>query len=114
MESTAGGGAGGRWGFIGSGQMATALVRGMLGAQAARVEDLAASDAYESARAAFHKNTGVVACDSNAEVVRRSDALVLAVMPVPLVPVMWPELVTLAKPSAAEIPRTPVMVALAL
>ncbi len=81
MESTAGGGAGGRWGFIGSGQMATALVRGMLGAQAARVEDLAASDAYESARAAFHKNTGVVACDSNAEVVRRSDALVLAVKP---------------------------------
>jgi len=81
VESTDGSRADGRWGFIGSGQMATALVRGMLNAGAVQPENLAASDSYESARSGFQKNTGVSAVESNAEVVRRSDVLVLAVKP---------------------------------
>ena len=41
------------WGFIGAGQMAGALVRGMLNAGVADAASIVASDPYETARSAL-------------------------------------------------------------
>ena len=69
-----------RWGFVGAGKMATALIRGMI-----RVGtppgSISASDPSPSTRAALVLETGIATSDSNAEVVRGSDVVVLAVKP---------------------------------
>jgi len=70
-----------RWGFIGSGRMATALIRGMLRAGTADAASVSASDPDEASRAALAKETGVEVTDSNRAVAGRSDVLVLAVKP---------------------------------
>src|SRR6266446_7014924 len=70
-----------RWGFIGAGKMATALVRGMLRAGTATPRTVVASDPVAAARAALAGETGITVFDSNAEVARASDVLVLAVKP---------------------------------
>jgi pyrroline-5-carboxylate reductase len=70
-----------RWGFIGSGKMATALVKGMLRAGIAPVDSIGASDPLPAARTALQSETGVAVFDSNIPVAQRSDALVLAVKP---------------------------------
>jgi pyrroline-5-carboxylate reductase len=70
-----------RWGFIGSGKMATALIRGMLRAGVAPVEAIRASDPLPAARAALQALTGVAVFDSNVPVVEESDVVVLAVKP---------------------------------
>ena len=70
-----------RWGFIGSGKMATALIKGMIRAGLAPAESICASDPLPAARTALHSDTGVEIFDSNLDVARRSDVLVLAVKP---------------------------------
>ncbi len=70
-----------RWGFIGSGKMATAMVKGMLRAGIATPESISASDPLPAARDALHSDTKVSVLDSNLAVVERSDVLVLAVKP---------------------------------
>ncbi len=70
-----------RWGFIGSGKMATALVKGMLRAGIAATESISASDPLPEARSSLQTETGITAFDSNLAVVERSDVLVLAVKP---------------------------------
>src|SRR5690348_11379361 len=70
-----------RWGFIGAGRMATALIRGMLRAGTTTPAAVAASDPIEPARASLAAETGVNVVESNLEVVQRSDVLVLAVKP---------------------------------
>ncbi len=70
-----------RWGFIGSGKMATALVQGMIRAGTASPGSIVASDPYPGAREALASSSGIRATDSNAEVARESDAIVLAVKP---------------------------------
>jgi pyrroline-5-carboxylate reductase len=70
-----------RWGFIGSGKMATALIRGMLRAGRATPESVFASDPLESARTALAAETGVTVFESNVRVAHKSDVLVLAVKP---------------------------------
>ncbi len=70
-----------RWGFIGSGKMATALVRGMIRGGIAPVESICASDPLENARALLATETGIAVFDSNALVAGRSDVLILAVKP---------------------------------
>jgi pyrroline-5-carboxylate reductase len=70
-----------RWGFIGAGKMASALVRGMLRAGLADPGSVAASDPLESARSALAAEAGIAVFDSNAPVVSQSDVLVLAVKP---------------------------------
>jgi pyrroline-5-carboxylate reductase len=70
-----------RWGFIGAGRMATALIRGMLGAGTATPQTITASDPLEAARQALTADTGVSAVESNTTVARASDVLVLAVKP---------------------------------
>jgi pyrroline-5-carboxylate reductase len=61
--------------------MATALIRGMLGAQVAGRDAIVASDPIESARSALNAATGVTIFESNARVAHKSDVLVLAVKP---------------------------------
>jgi pyrroline-5-carboxylate reductase len=70
-----------RWGFIGSGKMATALVKGMMRAGIAPIESICASDPLPSARGLLEAEAGVTVFDSNLLVVQRSDVLVLAVKP---------------------------------
>jgi pyrroline-5-carboxylate reductase len=70
-----------RWGFIGSGKMATALIKGMIRAGLAPSETINASDPLEAARTALQADSGVALFDSNLEVARRSNVLVLAVKP---------------------------------
>lgn len=70
-----------RFGFIGAGKMATALVRGMLRAGVARDDAIVASDPLEGARTALQAETGIAVFESNLDVVKNSDVLVLAVKP---------------------------------
>jgi len=70
-----------RWGFIGAGRMATALVRGMIRAGVAAPGAIAASDPLEATRQALAAEAGVAVAAGNVEVARRSDVLVLAVKP---------------------------------
>lgn len=70
-----------RWGFIGSGRMATALIKGMLRAGTALPGSITASDPVAATREAVEAETGVAVTESNLEVLRRSDVIVLAVKP---------------------------------
>ena len=70
-----------RWGFIGAGKMATALVRGMIRAGTADPRSVWASDPFEAARTALAGETGVSVTDANERVALESDVLVLAVKP---------------------------------
>ena len=69
-----------RWGFIGAGKMATAMIRGMI-----RVgtppDTISASDPHPAARAALVAESGISTHESNAEVAAASDVLILAVKP---------------------------------
>jgi pyrroline-5-carboxylate reductase len=68
-------------GFLGSGQMATALARGWLGAGLLDPARSRASDPYPEACSRFQQTTGVAAVADNREVVTRCDLLVLAIKP---------------------------------
>jgi pyrroline-5-carboxylate reductase len=70
-----------RWGFIGSGRMATALIKGMLRAGIAPAASICASDPLPPARASLEAETGIAVFESNLAVAERSDVLVLAVKP---------------------------------
>jgi pyrroline-5-carboxylate reductase len=70
-----------QWGFIGSGAMATALIKGMLRAGIAAVEAICASDPLPAARALLEGETGVTVYDSNLAVVQQCEVVVLAVKP---------------------------------
>jgi pyrroline-5-carboxylate reductase len=83
-----------RIGFIGSGKMGTALVRGILSAGLADAAQVTASDPVAEAREKLRKETGVRVTDSNADVVRSSEVVVLAVYP-QVVPRVLPEIAPL-------------------
>jgi pyrroline-5-carboxylate reductase len=70
-----------RWGFVGSGKMATALVRGMVRAGTASAGSIVASDPNAEARDALAREAGIQAVASNAQVAAASDVIVLAVKP---------------------------------
>jgi pyrroline-5-carboxylate reductase len=70
-----------RVGFLGAGQMATALARGWLAADLIATATCKASDPVPEARARFQLQTGCSATTGNREVVAASDILVLAVKP---------------------------------
>ena len=68
-------------GFIGAGNMATALARGFLRAGLVTRNQLIASDVSAAARAAFAKETGAKTTGSNADVATSAQVLILAVKP---------------------------------
>jgi len=68
-------------GFLGAGQMATALARGWAAAGLLDPARSLASDPYAAARDRFTSATGVRAVAGNAEVAAGADLLVLAVKP---------------------------------
>lgn len=70
-----------RVGFIGAGKMATALARGLCEAGFTRPDRITASDVLADARARFVADTGASAVESNHDVVRHSQVLVVAVKP---------------------------------
>ncbi len=70
-----------RIGFIGAGQMATALAQGLVRAGLASAGQLVASDPLLEARARFEQATGARVTADNVEVVASSDVLFLAVKP---------------------------------
>jgi pyrroline-5-carboxylate reductase len=78
-------------GFLGAGQMATALARGWLAAGLVAPATCRASDPYPAARTKFEQATGCPATADNKEVAAASDVLVLAVKP-PAVPPLLDEL----------------------
>jgi pyrroline-5-carboxylate reductase len=70
-----------RIGFIGAGQMATALANGFIKAGLVAADRLSASDVDEAARQRFAAATGVAATADSSQVIKRSDVLILAVKP---------------------------------
>lgn len=70
-----------RIGFLGSGQMATALARGWLSAGLLAAERARASDPSPAARRAFAEATELGTTENNREVVAASDVVILAVKP---------------------------------
>lgn len=75
-------------GFIGAGQMATALGQGFLRAGLVSGDDLLASDPSAEARQRFTSLTQGRTTEDNLEVARRSDVLFLAVKPQQMVRVV--------------------------
>jgi pyrroline-5-carboxylate reductase len=70
-----------RIGFLGAGQMATALARGWINAGLLTAETCRASDPYAEARDKFKQQTGGTVTADNRDVVKQSDVLILAVKP---------------------------------
>ncbi|MEW5735912.1 MAG: pyrroline-5-carboxylate reductase [Thermodesulfobacteriota bacterium] len=68
-------------GFIGAGNMASALVGGLLRAKAARPENILASDADQDRLSRLGKETGIVTVPGNALVFSGSDICLLCVKP---------------------------------
>ena len=77
-------------GFLGAGQMATALGQGFVATGLVSAENLLAADPTETARLRFAETTGSVIAADNAEVVKRSDVVFLAVKPQQLAVVTEP------------------------
>ncbi len=77
-----------RVGFIGAGQMATALGQGLVRRGVVAAEGLWASDPVAEARQTFRQNTGGTVTADNHEVVRACDVVILAVKPQHLVAVL--------------------------
>ncbi len=68
-------------GFIGAGNMAGALIKGVLGAGLYRVDELWVTDAVADQRRRVRRRYGVGAAGDNRELVRGSPRIVLAVKP---------------------------------
>jgi pyrroline-5-carboxylate reductase len=70
-----------RVGFIGAGKMATALARGLCRAGVSTPDRISASDVSSAACTQFVAETGAATAASNADLVRQSDLVFLAVKP---------------------------------
>jgi pyrroline-5-carboxylate reductase len=70
-----------RVGFLGAGRMATALAKGLVSAGFTSADSIVASDPLPAAREAFASATSSRTVASSTDVVRDSDALILAVKP---------------------------------
>jgi pyrroline-5-carboxylate reductase len=68
-------------GFLGAGKMATALAKGFIEAKLTSADRIIASDVVPAARQAFAMETAARVTDTNPEVVKLSEILVLAVKP---------------------------------
>ncbi len=77
-----------RIGFIGAGQMATALAQGWIRKGLVSPENVLASDPLPEARTRFEQATAARTADKNQEVATASGVLVLAVKPQHMAPVL--------------------------
>jgi pyrroline-5-carboxylate reductase len=68
-------------GFLGAGKMASALAKGFVAAKIVSPKQIMASDLIENARAAFARDVGGAATNSNLEVLKFANVLILAVKP---------------------------------
>ncbi len=71
----------GTMGFLGAGQMATALAKGWIAAGLLSAEKCRASDPAAEARNRFQQETGAIASADNRSVVQVADVLLVAVKP---------------------------------
>ena len=78
-------------GFIGLGNMAKAIIGGILGQQIVHPEDIVGSSATQGTMDAVAKEYGIRTTPSNKAVAREADILILAVKPVVL-PVVLEEI----------------------
>ena len=69
------------WGFVGAGQMAGALIRGMIRAGVAAGPEIAATDVHGLTLDRLAADTGLHAAGSNVELARACSIVVLAVKP---------------------------------
>lgn len=67
-------------GFIGAGNMATAIIKGLISQTGGRADFISAFDVSEE-KCDFMRSLGVNICDGGSEVVKNSDITVLAVKP---------------------------------
>ena len=70
-----------RIGFIGAGQMAEALMRGLIDAGLSSADRITASDAVADRLEYICSEVGVATTSSNSEVVKKSEIIILAVKP---------------------------------
>lgn len=70
-----------KWGFIGCGNMARAVMGSMLGAHVAAPEQITASDISEASLADARRALGIVTTTNNREAAERSDTIFIAVKP---------------------------------
>lgn len=68
-------------GFIGCGNMASAIIGGILKNQIAKKDDLIASDPSDNVKVKIQKELGIHLAEDNADAVRKSDILFLSVKP---------------------------------
>jgi pyrroline-5-carboxylate reductase len=71
----------GRIGFVGTGNMAEALIRGLTGAGVAEAAQILGSEPREERRAEMSARYGIATTLDNCEVARQADILILAVKP---------------------------------
>lgn len=81
------------YGFIGGGNMAAALINGLLAKQVSKPGGIIASDVAPERRTLLAAEYGIEVTESNVEVARQSKCLVLAIKPQTL-PTVAPELST--------------------
>ena len=84
-------------GFLGAGQMATALAKGWLEAGLLDGAQCVASDPHPAARAAFTAATGIRCTESNIDVLKSSEVIVLAVKP-QMIPALMSEIRSVLTP----------------
>ncbi|HSV42262.1 MAG TPA: pyrroline-5-carboxylate reductase [Methanomassiliicoccales archaeon] len=77
-----------KFGFVGAGNMAEALMKGIIAAGLARPEDITASDVVPERRDYIAKTISVGVTGDNIEVIRSSDVIILAVKPYHVGPVL--------------------------
>ena len=88
-----------RLGFIGGGNMAEALARGLIENKVFRAADLVASDVAAARRSAFRRRLGVETTPDNLHVIRQARTILLAVKPQTINDVLH-EIASALKPGA--------------
>lgn len=68
-------------GFVGCGNMATAMIRGILDSKMVSADEICASAKSDKTREKIAKELGIISCQMNSEVVAASDVVFLAVKP---------------------------------
>lgn len=74
--------------FLGAGNMAEAIIKGVLGAGLFKPADILASDASEGRLKSIHEKYGVRTTESNREAVREGGLVILGVKPIAVDPVL--------------------------